>query len=243
MIDVFERNIHFSRRIVIENFDTDTLYGNINIRCIKNEPSSVFIKVKPFIFCKFDEKLNNGIEVSLEEGVPSIVTMTKVIKKYHKFSEYNTLEVLITELNKICRELDKECKRVINKGASDKITYSGLDIANVHEGDNKSRCPVRLEIQIKITPDYDSEYGFINGEAIVSVVQLDNNTLNSKQKIVDFSTGDIHFDFNNMITIIMGNLRKIRVVNNTFDEDEIKQLVEKHMIFPIDYVKRSFLFK
>lgn len=200
----------------MENYDTDTLHGNINIRCIKPNPSSVFIRVKPFIFCKFDEKLNQGLEVALEDGVASIVTLSKVIKKYHKFSEYNTLEVLITELNKICSELDKECNRNITKGGrSDKITYSVIDIANVYGDDNniKGKSPVRLEFQIKMIPDYNSEYGFIDGEVTVSVVKLYNITLEDREKIVDFSTGDIHFTFNNITSIVMGNLRKIKLLN------------------------------
>lgn len=245
MIDVFERNIHFSRRIVIENYDTDTLHGNINIRCIKPNPSSVFIRVKPFIFCKFDEKLNQGLEVSLEDGVPSIVTLSKVIKKYHKFSEYNTLEVLITELNRICSELDKECNRNIFRGATDKICYSGIDIANIYGDENniKGKCPVRIEIKIKMTPDYDSEQQFINGEVLVNVTRLDNTSLDNKEKLVDFSTGDIHFNLGDSITIIMGNLRKIKILNNEFNENEIKQIVEKHIFYPADAIKRSFLFK
>lgn len=246
MIDLFERNVHFSRRIVIENFDTDTFYGNIYVRCIKNNPSSVFIKIKPFVFCKFDDKLKEGIEISLEDGIPSIVTLSKAIKKYHTFSEYNALDILITELNKICKELDEECKRNIFRVTTDKVSYSALEIANIYEDDNnniKGKCPVRIVIQIKMTPDYNSEHGFINSEVIVTVTQLDNATLDDKQKIVDFSTGDIHFTFNNFIAIIMGNLRKIRIPNNEFNEDEIKQLIEKHIIFPIDGVKRSFLFE
>ena len=244
MINVFERNIHFSRRIVIENFDTDTFYGNICVRCIKNNPSSVFIKIKTFTFCNFDNKLKEGIEISLEDGIPSIVTFSKVIKKYHTFSEYNALDILITELNKICGELDEECKRNVSRGLSDKVSYSALEIANIYKDDNNvGKCPIRIIVQIKMAPDYNSEHGFINGEAIITVTQLDNSTLNDKQKILNFSTGDIHFTFNNFIAIIMGNLRKIRIPNNEFNEEEIKQLIEKHMIFPIDGVKRSFLFK
>lgn len=244
MIDLFERNVHFSRRIVIENFDTDTFYGNIYVRCIKNNPSSVFIKIKPFVFCKFDDKLKEGIEISLEDGIPSIVTLSKAIKKYHTFSEYNALGILTTELNKICGELDEECKRNVSRGLSDKVSYSALEIANIYKDNNNvGKCPIRIIIQIKMSPDYNSEHGFINSEVKVTVTQLDNITLNDKQKIVDFSTGDIHFTFNNFIAIIMGNLRKIRIPNSEFNEDEIKQLIEKHMIFPIDGVKRSFLFK
>lgn len=245
MINVFERNIHFSRRIVIENYDTDTLHGNINIRCIKNSPSSVYIKLKPFVYCRFDGDINKGLEVTLEDGVPSIVALSKVIKKYHIFSEYNTLEILISELSKICKELDEECNRNINRGASDKINYSGIDIVNVYEDENtiKGKCPVRIEVEIKVSPDYNSEHQFIDSEVIVNVTRLDNATLEEKEKILKFSTGDIHFRLNDSIVIIMGNLRKIRILNNEFNEDEIKQLIEKHIVFPLDAIKRSFLFE
>ena len=94
-----------------------------------------------------------------------------------------------------------------------------------------------------MTPDYNSGYGFINSEVTVTVTQLDNATLNDKQRLLNFSTGNIHFDFRNSISVIMRSLNNIRVLNNEFSEDEIKQLIEKHMIFPIDGVKRSFLFK